>query len=63
MLNILNSRLIVIKIGSSLLFTEKKALKLKWVNSLVSDISNLIKQEKKIIVVTSGAIALGCKKL
>jgi len=63
MLNILNSRLIVIKIGSSLLFTEKKALKLKWVNSLVSDISNLIKQEKKIVVVTSGAIALGCKKL
>ena len=43
MLNILNSKIIVIKIGSSLLFTEKKSLKLKWVNSLVSDISKLIK--------------------
>ena len=48
MLNILNSKITVIKIGSSLLFTKKKTLKLKWVHSLVSDISNLIKQNKKI---------------
>ena len=63
MLNILNAKLIVIKIGSSLLFTSNKTLRLKWVQSLVDDISLLLRQNLKIVIVTSGAIALGCKKL
>ena len=44
MLNILNAKLIVIKIGSSLLFTSNKTLRLKWVQSLVDDISLLLRQ-------------------
>ena len=59
MLNILNAKLIVIKIGSSLLFTSNKTLRLKWVQSLVNDVSLLLKQNLKIVIVTSGAIALG----
>ena len=63
MLNILNAKLIVIKIGSSLLFTSNKTLRLKWVQSLVDDISLLLRRNLKIVIVTSGAIALGCKKI
>ena len=58
-----NSKTIVIKIGSSLLIDDRMVIRQKWLSEFTKDIKNLIKQNKKIIIVSSGAIALGCKKL
>ena len=58
-----NSKIIVIKIGSSLLVNEKKKIRKKWLSSFAKDIKKLKSQNKKIIIVSSGAIALGCKKM
>ena len=57
-----NSKVIVIKIGSSLLVNNKKIRK-RWLSSFAKDVKKLRLQNKKIIIVSSGAIALGCKKM
>jgi len=58
-----NYNIIVVKIGSSLLIDDKMKIRKKWLCEFVKDIKDLKKQNKKIIIVSSGAIALGCKKL
>jgi glutamate 5-kinase len=58
-----NSKIIVIKIGSSLLIDDNKKIRKKWLLEFSKDIRKLIKENKKIIIVSSGAIAMGCKKL
>jgi len=58
-----NSKIIVIKIGSSLLVDDNKIIRKKWLNSFAKDIKHLSSKNKKIIIVSSGAIALGCKKM
>jgi glutamate 5-kinase len=58
-----NSKIIVVKIGSSLLVDDKKKIRKKWLSSFAKDIENLRSKNKKIIIVSSGAIALGCKKM
>ena len=58
-----NSKIIVIKIGSSLLVDDNKKIRKNWLNSFAKDIKDLRSKNKKIIVVSSGAIALGCKKM
>jgi len=58
-----NSKKIVIKIGSSLLIDKSKKIRLKWLMEFSKDIKELINQNKKVIIVSSGAIAIGCKKL
>ena len=58
-----NSKIIVIKIGSSLLIDDSKRIRKKWLLEFSKDIRELIKENKKIIIVSSGAIAMGCKKL
>ena len=58
-----NSKIIVIKIGSSLLVNNKKEIRKKWLSSFAKDIKKLKTKDKKIIIVSSGAIALGCKKM
>ena len=63
MMNILNSKLIIIKIGSSTLIDKTKNFKKDWINKLIDDVHFLIKKKIKVIIVTSGAIALGCKFL
>ena len=50
---------IVIKIGSSLIVDESGSIRKKWLSSLVQDVENLKKNSKNVIIVTSGAIALG----
>ena len=57
------SKTIVIKIGSSLLINDKGVIRKKWLSEFGKDIKELIDQKKNIIIVSSGAIALGCKKL
>jgi len=58
-----SSKIIVIKIGSSLLIDNKMKIRQKWLSEFTKDIKDFINQNKKIIIVSSGAIALGCKKL
>ena len=58
-----DSKIIVIKIGSSLLIDENKKIRRTWLAEFAKDIYELIKNNKKIIIVSSGAIAMGCKKL
>ena len=50
---------VVVKIGSSLLCSEKGSIDNAFVKEISSQISNLIKEGKEIIIVSSGAIALG----
>ena len=51
---------IVIKISSSVFVDEKlKAIRLSWFHSLVEDIAELYNQDKDVIIVSSGAVALG----
>jgi glutamate 5-kinase len=57
------SKIIVIKIGSSLLIDDNKKIRKKWLSGFSRDIQELLNQNKKIIIVSSGAIAMGCKKL
>tara|TARA_B100000780_G_C21090701_1_gene439565 strand:- start:396 stop:1493 length:1098 start_codon:yes stop_codon:yes gene_type:complete len=50
---------IVIKLGSSTIVDAKGNLKKKWLLSLVQDIKKLKKNNREIIIVSSGSIALG----
>ena len=57
------SKKIVIKIGSSILIDEKGKPKKKWLKKFAQDIKLLIKKKKNVVIVSSGAIALGCEYL
>ena len=54
---------IVVKIGSSTLISSDGQLRSDWLASFVKDIAELSKQGKEIILVSSGAVALGRHKL
>ena len=55
---------VVIKVGSSLIANYKTGLpKLNLINSFVKDLNFLIKKKIKIIIVSSGAIAIGRKRI
>ena len=55
---------IVIKVGSVLLVDNQTGnLHSSWLNSLGQDVAAWRERGKEIILVSSGAIALGCKKL
>ncbi len=59
-----SARRIVIKIGSSLLAdAETGALNKEWLASLIADVAALKAKGKQVILVSSGAIALGRKAL
>ena len=53
------SKVIVIKVGSNILVNDKHTLRKKWLGTLVEDVQKLQKKGSKIIIVSSGAIALG----
>ena len=53
-----NSKKIVIKLGSSTVVDRKGNFKKNWVNSLIRDIKKF-KGKRDIVIVSSGAIALG----
>ena len=54
---------IVIKIGSSILIDEKGKPKKKWLGEFANEIKNLIIKKKQVVIVSSGAIAMGCEYL
>ena len=56
---ILKANTIVIKVGSSILVDPiKNTLKQDWLNSFLDEIA-VLKKNNKIIIVSSGSIALG----
>jgi glutamate 5-kinase len=59
-----SARLIVVKVGSALLVdSQTGALKRDWLKRLCSDIGLLRREKRQVIVVSSGAIALGRRAL
>lgn len=54
-----NARRLVIKVGSALLVSAEGALRQDWLAGLVEDVALAKKAGKDIILVSSGAIALG----
>lgn len=58
-----NAKRIVIKLGTNVLRNEEGAASLPRLYSYIEDISKLVKSGKEVILVTSGAVGLGRKKL
>ena len=54
-----NHRRITVKIGSALLVDRRTGLKRDWLASLVEDIAGLARAGADVLVVSSGAVALG----
>ena len=55
---------IVIKVGSALLFDQVSGtLNKEWLHSLAEDVKFLRENNKEVIIVSSGAIAMGAKDL
>ena len=61
-----NASTLVLKIGSSLLLRQtdggSQGLNVDWLAAMASDIAQARTKGQKIILVTSGALALGCAK-
>ena len=58
-----NVKRVVIKLGTNILRNEEGEVALSRIYSFIEDISKLVKSGKEVIVVTSGAVGLGKKKL
>jgi glutamate 5-kinase len=59
-----SARRVVIKVGSTLLVDERDGrLKSEWLASLLDDVQVLIRRGQSTLVVSSGAIALGRRRL
>lgn len=59
-----SAQTIVVKIGSSLIVDGKTGTaRREWLKSLVADITALVRAGKKVVLVSSGAIALGRRVL
>ncbi|MBT8422958.1 MAG: glutamate 5-kinase [Gammaproteobacteria bacterium] len=56
-------RRLVIKIGSTLLVDEQNRLNRAWLNHLADDIDDLRKAGHQVLVVSSGAVAIGSQVL
>jgi glutamate 5-kinase len=54
--------LLVVKVGSSLLVQPDGGVRRDWLETLVADISKRHQAGQRIIIVTSGAIALGARR-
>lgn len=62
-LNLALQKLIVVKVGSSLLVEPDGLVRHRWMETLVADISERHKAGQRVIIVSSGAIALGARRL
>lgn len=54
---------LIVKVGSSLLVDPDGAVRRGWLTTLVADIAEKVKQGQQVAVVSSGAIALGARRL
>ena len=55
--------LLVVKVGSSLLVKHDGGVRRDWLETLVADISKRHQAGQRVIIVTSGAIALGARRM
>jgi glutamate 5-kinase len=60
---IANAKVVVVKIGSALLVDPDIGIRKAWLSALSEDIADLFKLGKSVVVVSSGAIALGRKTM
>lgn len=60
---IINARRIVFKFGTNILRNDDKEISLSRIYTFIEDIAKLKKQGKEPIIVTSGAVGLGAKRL
>jgi len=58
-----DAKRIVIKLGTNVLRNEDGEVAISRIYSFIEDISKLVQSEKEVILVTSGAVGLGKKKL
>lgn len=58
-----NAKRIVIKLGTNTLRNENGEVSLPRIYSYIEDIAHLVKSGKEVILVTSGAVGLGRKKI
>ena len=57
------ARRLVVKIGSALLVQEDGEIRRAWLDSLVEDVARCRRRGQDVIIVTSGAIAIGRRHL
>ncbi len=62
-LEFIDAKRIVIKLGTNVLRNDEGYVSLPRVYSFIEDIANLVKSGKEVIIVTSGAVGLGKKRL
>jgi len=58
-----NASRVVIKVGSALLVAQDGNMRHAWLSSLVDDLAKLMDGGKEVIIVSSGAVALGQQAL
>lgn len=58
-----NVKRIVIKLGTNILRTDEGEVALSRIYSFIEAISKLVKNGKEVVIITSGAVGLGKKKL
>lgn len=56
-------RRLVVKIGSALLVDDDGRLDRDWLDGLLSDVAGLVHGGRQVLLVSSGAVALGCAGL
>lgn len=62
-LNAASCPLLIVKVGSSLLVEKDGSVRRGWIETLVADIAVRHKAGQRIVIVSSGAIALGARRL
>ncbi|MEI6730709.1 MAG: glutamate 5-kinase, partial [Pseudomonadota bacterium] len=63
MIKINNAKRLVVKVGSSILINAKSQINGEWLAAFAQDVSALIAGGTQVIIVTSGAVALGKQAL
>ena len=62
-IDFIKAKRIVIKIGTNVLCSDEGNISLPRIYSFIEDIANLVKSGKEVIVITSGAVSMGKKRL
>ena len=59
----IDAKRIVVKLGTNVLRNDDGVISLPRIYTFIEDISNLVKSGKEVIVITSGAVGMGKKRL
>lgn len=58
-----SSPTLVVKVGSALLVEQSGGVRREWLSALVSELAERVRAGQRIVVVSSGSIALGARRL